>query len=371
MSTVAAELKKTPLNAAHRALNAKMVDFGGWDMPVQYPAGILAEHEAVRTKAGLFDVSHMGEIRVKGPGALALVEHLTPNAVSKLVIGQVHYTAFLYENGTFVDDLLVYREGEQEFLLVVNAGNSDKDFAWVQQHAKGYDCTVVNESPATGQIALQGPLSVSILQPLTKTALEPIGYYFFTHGEVAGIPCLISRTGYTGEDGFELYCAAGDAERLWNAVMAAGKPHGLLPAGLGCRNTLRLECKMALYGHEIDDTIHALEAGLAWIVKLDKGDFIGREALLAAKAAPAPRKLVGFKTLERRDIARDHMPVVQDGKPIGFVTSAAPSPTCGINLGLAYVPTERAKIGGRIQIEIRGRAVDAEIIPTPFYKRQK
>ena len=371
MSTVAAELKKTPLNAAHRALNAKMVDFGGWDMPVQYPAGILAEHEAVRTKAGLFDVSHMGEIRVKGPGALALVEHLTPNAVSKLVIGQVHYTAFLYENGTFVDDLLVYREGEQEFLLVVNAGNSDKDFAWVQQHAKGYDCTVVNESPATGQIALQGPLSVSILQPLTKTALEPIGYYFFTHGEVAGIPCLISRTGYTGEDGFELYCAARDAERLWNAVMAAGKPHGLLPAGLGCRNTLRLECKMALYGHEIDDTIHALEAGLAWIVKLDKGDFIGREALLAAKAAPAPRKLVGFKTLERRDIARDHMPVVQDGKPIGFVTSAAPSPTCGINLGLAYVPTERAKIGGRIQIEIRGRAVDAEIIPTPFYKRQK
>ena len=347
MSTTASELMKTPLNAAHRALNAKMVDFGGWDMPVQYPGGIIAEHEAVRTKAGLFDVSHMGEIRVKGPGALALVEHLTPNDVAKLAIGQIHYTAFLYENGTFVDDLLVYREGEQEFLLVVN------------------------ESPATGQIALQGPLSLSILQPLTKTALEPIGYYFFTHGEVAGIKCLISRTGYTGEDGFELYCAAGDTERLWNAVMAAGKPQGLMPAGLGCRNTLRLECKMALYGHEIDDTIHALEAGLGWIVKLDKGDFIGRQALLAAKAAPAPRKLVGFKTLEKRDIARDHMPVVKDGKQIGFVTSAAPSPTCGINLGLAYVPTELAKTGGRIQIEIRGSAVDAEIIPTPFYKRTK
>ncbi len=371
MSIAAAELKKTPLNAAHRALNAKMVDFGGWDMPVQYPSGIIAEHEAVRTKAGLFDVSHMGEIRVKGPGALALVEHLTPNAVSKLEIGQVHYTAFLYENGTFVDDLLVYREGEQEFLLVVNASNSDKDFAWVQQHAKGFDCAVVNESDATGQIALQGPLAESILQPLTRTPLAPIGYYFFTHGEVAGIRCLISRTGYTGEDGFELYCAAGDTERLWNAVMAAGRPQGLMPAGLGCRNTLRLECKMALYGHEIDDTTNALEAGLAWIVKLDKGDFIGRAALLAVKAAPAPRKLVGFRTLEKRDIARDHMPVVRDGKPIGYVTSAAPSPTCGFNLGLAYVPTDLAKVGGRIQVEIRGRAVDAEIIPTPFYKRQK
>jgi len=371
MSTAASELMKTPLNAAHRALNAKMVDFGGWDMPVQYPAGIIAEHEAVRTKAGLFDVSHMGEIRVKGPGALALVEHLTPNAVSKLAIGQVHYTAFLYENGTFVDDLLVYREGEQEFLLVVNAGNSDKDFAWVQQHAAGYDCTVVNESPITGQIALQGPLSESILQPLTQTDLGAIGYYYFAHGEVAGLKCLISRTGYTGEDGFEIYCPAEHTEAIWNAVMAAGTPKGLLPAGLGCRNTLRMECKMALYGHEIDDTIHALEAGLGWIVKLDKGDFIGREALLAAKAAPAPRKLVGFKTLEKRDIARDHMSVVQGGQKIGFVTSAAPSPTCGVNLGLAYVPTELAKVGGILQIEIRGRAVNAEIIPTPFYKRAK
>lgn len=365
------DLLKTPLNAAHRALQAKMVDFGGWDMPVQYPAGILAEHQAVRTQAGLFDVSHMGEIRVKGSGALALIEHLTPNAVSRLAIGQVHYTAFLYENGTFVDDLLVYREGDEEFLLVVNAGNSDKDFAWVQRHAPGYDCTVVNESAATGQIALQGPKALEILQPLTATPLAPIGYYWFTHGQVAGIPCLISRTGYTGEDGFELYCAAGDAERLWNAVMAAGAPQGLLPAGLGCRNTLRLECKMALYGHEIDDSIHALEAGLGWIVKLDKGDFIGREALVAAKAQPATRKLVGFKTLEKRDIARDHMPVLRDGVQVGFVTSAAPSPTCGINLGLAYVPPEMATVGGRIQIEIRGRAVDAEVIPTPFYKRSK
>lgn len=365
------ELRKTPLNAAHRALGAKMVDFGGWDMPVQYPAGILAEHEAVRTRAGLFDVSHMGEVRVKGPGALALVEHLTPNAVSKLSLGQVHYTAFLYENGTFVDDLLVYREGPEEFLLVVNAGNCEKDVAWVRQHAPGFDCTVTDESPATAQIALQGPLALEILQPLTATELAPIGYYWFAHGQVAGVPCLISRTGYTGEDGFELYCAAADAERLWNAVLAAGTPKGLLPAGLGCRNTLRLECKMALYGHEIDDTIHALEAGLGWIVKLDKGPFIGREALVAAKAAPATRKLVGFRTLEKRDIARDHMPVVKDGTQVGFVTSAAPSPTCGFNLGLAYVPVDQAAVGTRIQIEIRGRAVDADIIPTPFYRRAK
>ena len=365
------ELRKTPLNAAHRALGAKMVDFGGWDMPVQYPAGILAEHEAVRTRAGLFDVSHMGEIRVKGPGALALVEHLTPNAVSRLALGQVHYTAFLQEDGTFVDDLLVYREGPEEFLLVVNAGNCEKDAAWVRQHAPGFDCTVTDESAATAQIALQGPLALDILQPLTATALAPIGYYWFTHGEVAGVPCLISRTGYTGEDGFEIYCAADGAERLWNAVLEAGRPQGLLPAGLGCRNTLRLECKMALYGHEIDDHIHALEAGLGWIVKLDKGPFIGREALVAAKAAPATRKLVGFRTLEKRDIARDHMPVVKDGAQVGFVTSAAPSPTCGFNLGLAFVPVDQSALGSRIQIEIRGRAVDAEVISTPFYRRAK
>ncbi|HEU4952032.1 MAG TPA: glycine cleavage system aminomethyltransferase GcvT [Holophagaceae bacterium] len=365
-----ADLQKTPLNAAHRALGAKMVDFGGWDMPVQYPSGILVEHEAVRTKAGLFDVSHMGEFRVKGPDALRFLDWLTPNAVAKLADGQIHYTGFLTERGTFVDDLLIYRVSATEFLLVVNAGNIDKDFAWVTEKAKGFDVTVTDESGATGQIALQGPKAEAILQGITGTKLGDLAYYWFTQGEVAGIPCLISRTGYTGEDGFELYCAAGDTERLWNAVLAAGKDQGLIPAGLGCRNTLRLESKMALYGHEIDDTIHALEAGLGWIVKLDKGDFLGREALQKAKAEGLTRKLVGFRTLEKRDIARDGMKVVKEGREVGFVTSGAPSPTCGFNLGLALVPAVDAAVGNRIQIEIRGKAVDAEIIPTPFYKRK-
>ena len=366
-----AELKKTPLNAAHRGHQAKMVDFGGWDMPVQYPSGILAEHEAVRTKAGLFDVSHMGELRVKGKDALAYLQKLTPNDVAKLVKGQVHYTAFLYENGTFVDDLLVYKESEDEYLLVVNAGNIDKDFQWALDHAAGFDVAVTNESDRTGQVALQGPLSEKILQPITDVALGEIGYYFFAHGHVAGIPCLVSRTGYTGEDGFEIYCAAEVVEKIWKAVLEAGAPQGRIPAGLGARNTLRMECKMALYGHEIDDQIHALEAGLGWIVKFDKGDFIGRDALLKAKESGSPRKLVGFRTFEKRDIARDGMPVVKEGQPVGFVTSGAPSPTVGQNLGLAYVPAADAKVGNRIQVDIRGRAVDAEIVPTPFYKRSK
>ena len=365
-----ADLKKTPLNAAHRALGAKMVDFGGWDMPVQYAAGIIAEHQAVRTQAGLFDVSHMGELRVKGPDALRFLDWLTPNAVTKLEVGQIHYTGFLTERGTFVDDLLIYREAADEFLLVVNAGNIDKDFAWVKEKAAGFDVAVTDQSDATGQIALQGPAAESILQPLTETALGGIGYYWYARGKVAGIRCLISRTGYTGEDGFELYCAADDTERLWTAVLAAGADKGLIPAGLGCRNTLRLESKMALYGHEISDEIHALEAGLGWTVKFDKGDFLGREALQQAKEAGLPRRLVGFRTLEKRDIARDGMPVVKDGAQVGFVTSGAPSPTLGQNIGLALVPTVDAKVGTRIFIEIRGKAAEAEVIPTPFYKRK-
>jgi aminomethyltransferase len=365
------ELKKTPLNAAHRALNAKMVDFGGWDMPVQYPAGILVEHAAVREQAGLFDVSHMGELRVQGKDALAYLQKLTPNDVSKLKVGQCHYSAFLYENGTFVDDLLIYKEAEDHYLIVVNAGNIDKDFAWAKRHAAGFDVSVTNESDDTGQIALQGPKAEGMLQPLTDTRLSDMAYYHFAHGHVKGIACLISRTGYTGEDGFELYCAAKDAEKLWKLLLEAGTPMGLLPAGLGCRNTLRLECKMALYGHEIDDHIHALDAGLGWIVKFDKGDFIGRDALLKAKEQGLTRKLVGFKTTEKRDIARDGMAVMRNGEKVGFVTSGAPCPTVGQNIGLAYVPVANAKLGETIQIEIRGRIVDAHIIPTPFYKRDK
>ena len=364
------DLKKTPLNAAHRALGAKMVDFGGWDMPVQYPAGIMAEHQAVRTQAGLFDVSHMGEIRVQGPDALRFLDWLTPNAVSKLVDGQIHYTGFLTERGTFVDDLLIYRETGDDFLLVVNAGNIDKDFEWVKAKSEGFDVKVTNESDATGQVALQGPNAETILKGITDLDLAGIAYYFFARGKVAGFPCLVSRTGYTGEDGFEIYCQASDAEAIWNAVLAAGHDHGLVPAGLGCRNTLRLESKMALYGHEISDDIHALEAGLGWIVKLEKGEFLGRQALQSAKDAGLSRRLVGFRMHEKRDIARDGMAVVKDGSQVGFVTSGAPSPTLGQNIGLALVPTGDAKVGTRILIEIRGRAAEAEVVPTPFYKRK-
>jgi aminomethyltransferase len=365
------ELKKTPLNAVHRALGAKMVDFGGWDMPVQYPAGIIAEHLAVRNQVGLFDVSHMGEIRVKGPQAMAFLDWLTPNAVTKLAIGQIHYTGLLYENGTFVDDLLLHKISDTEWLLVVNASNVDKDFAWVKQQSGKWDVEVTNESDATGQIALQGPNSLASLQPLVDIDLAQIKYYWFAFGKFQGLPVMFARTGYTGEDGFEIYCPAAKTESVWNAVVESGKAHGLVPTGLGCRNTLRLEAKMALYGHEIDDTINALEADLGWIVKLQKGDFIGREALQKVKDAGLSRKLVGFKMTEKRDIARDGMPVLIDGVKAGHVTSGAPSTTCGVNLGLCYVPLSHAEIGTAIQIEIRGKACAAVVAPTPFYKRSK
>ena len=365
------DLKKTPLNAAHRALGAKMVDFGGWDMPVQYPSGIISEHLAVRTKVGMFDVSHMGEIRVTGPGAMAFLDWLTPNAVTRLALGQIHYTAFLYENGTFVDDLLLHKISDEEFLLVVNASNVDKDYAWVVEHASGWDVTVVNESDATGQVALQGPLSLAVLQPLVDIDLAQIKYYWFAFGKFQGLPVMFARTGYTGEDGFEVYCPAEKTEWVWNTIMAAGQPHGLVATGLGCRNTLRLEAKMALYGHEIDDTTNALEADLGWIIKLQKGDFLGRAALAAVKEAGLTRKLVGFRMQEKRDIARDHMPVLIDGQPAGYVTSGSPSTTCGVNLGLCYVPLSHAELGSRIFIDIRGKACPAEVVATPFYKRSK
>ena len=365
------DLKKTPLNAAHRALGAKMVDFGGWDMPVQYPQGIIAEHQAVRTRVGLFDVSHMGEIRVKGPQALAFLDWLTPNAVTRLANGQIHYTAFLYENGTFVDDLLLHKLSDDEFLLVVNASNVDKDFAWVTGHTAGWDVTVTNESEATASIALQGPLSLAALQPLVDIDLAQIKYYWFAFGHFQGLPVMLARTGYTGEDGYEIYCPAAKAEGVWDAVMASGQPLGLVPTGLGCRNTLRLEAKMALYGHEIDDTTNALEADLGWIIKLQKGDFLGREALAKVREQGLARKLVGFRMLEKRDIARDHMDVLIDGRKAGYVTSGSPSTTCGVNLGCCYVPLSHAEPGSRIEIEIRGRACPAEVVPTPFYKRAK
>lgn len=365
-------LKKTPLNLVHRNLGAKMVDFGGWDMPVQYPSGIIAEHIAVRTKVGLFDVSHMGEIRVKGPKAMAFLDWLTPNAVTKLAHGQIHYTAFLYENGTFVDDLLLHKINDNEFLLVVNASNVDKDFSWVQQHAAKWDgVTVTNESDETGQVALQGPLSINVLQPLVNIDLNQIKYYWFAFGELRGIPVMIARTGYTGEDGYEVYCSIDQTEKIWNMIMESGKEHDLTPTGLGCRNTLRLEAKMALYGHEIDDTVNALEADLGWIVKLQKGNFIGKDTLAKVKENGITRKLVGFNMVNKRDIARDHMDVLIDNEKVGYVTSAAPSTTCGVNLGLCYVPLSHADIGSTIYINIRGKACEAKVIATPFYKRLK
>lgn len=365
------DLKKTPLNAVHRALGAKMVDFGGWDMPVQYPTGIIAEHHIVRQKVGMFDVSHMGEIRVKGPQAMAFLDWLTPNAVTKLGLGQIHYTGFLMENGAFVDDLLLHKISDTEFLLVVNASNVDKDFAWVSQHAAKWDVVVTNESDDTAQVALQGPRSIDVLQPLVDIDLSQIKYYWFAFGNFKGLPVMIARTGYTGEDGFEVYCPNAKAEWVWNELMEAGKPFEIAATGLGCRNLLRLEAKMALYGHEIDDQITALEADLGWIVKLQKGDFLGRETLLKQKEEGVARILVGFKMAEKKDIARDGFAVLVNGEKAGVVTSAAPCPTVGQNIGLALVPFALKEIGSKLEIEIRGKACVAEVVPTPFYKRAK
>ncbi|MCL1893883.1 MAG: glycine cleavage system aminomethyltransferase GcvT [Holophagaceae bacterium] len=366
-----AQLKTTPLNTIHRSLGAKMVDFGGWDMPVQYPSGIISEHNTVRQKVGLFDVSHMGEIRVKGKQALAFLDWLTPNSVTKLNINQIHYSGLLTEKGTFVDDFLLHKISDEDFLLVVNASNIEKDFDWIKKHAQQWDVEIINESDTTGQVALQGPRSLDVLQTLVDIDLSQIKYYWFAFGNFKGMPTMIARTGYTGEDGFEVYCPSEKTEWVWNEIMESGKSHELIPTGLGCRNTLRLEAKMALYGHEINDEITALEADMGWIVKLQKGDFLGREALQKQKDDGVTRILVGFKMAEKRDIARDHMPVVEDGKQIGFVTSGAPSATLGFNLGLALVPTRLKEVGTMINIEIRGRACPAEVIPTPFYKRVK
>jgi len=365
------ELKKTPLNAVHRALGAKMVDFGGWDMPVQYPTGIIAEHNNVRQKVGLFDVSHMGEIRVRGKKAMAFLDWLTPNAVQKLGIGQIHYTGLLTESGAFVDDLLLHKIGDEDFLLVVNASNIQKDFDWIKKHIEKWDAKIIDESDSTAQVALQGPNSLEVLQPLVDIDLSQIKYYWFAFGKFKELPVMIARTGYTGEDGFEVYCPPDKAEWAWNLIIESGKPHGLIPTGLGCRNTLRLEAKMALYGHEINDEITALEADMAWIVKLQKGDFLGREALQKQKDAGVGRILVGFKMQEKRDIARDGMPVLSDGAQVGFVTSGAPSATLGFNLGLAIVPSRLKDVGTPIAIEIRGKSCPAEVVPTPFYKRAK
>ena len=364
------ELKKTPLNAVHRALGGKMVDFGGWDMPVQYPAGVIEEHMATRTRIGLFDVSHMGEFWVEGPDAIAFVNRLTTNDVTKLIDGQAHYSAFTNENGGVVDDLLVYRFGPERLLLVVNAATTDKDWTWITSHKGNDEVVLTNASADYCQIAIQGPKAIGILQKLSDTQLEPIKYYHFTTGKVDGVESIISRTGYTGEDGFEVYAASEHAEQLWTRMLGTGKEEGILPCGLAARNTLRLESAMSLYGHELDDEISTLEANLGWITKLDKGDFTGREAIADLKNSGLKRKLVGFE-MKEPGIARDGFDVYINGAKAGVVTSGSPAPFLKKNIGLAFVPTEFANVGQQITIDVRGKKLLAEIVPTPFYKRPK
>ena len=364
----ASALRTTALNAVHRALGAKMVDFGGWDMPVQY-SGIIDEHQAVRTGVGVFDVSHMGEIEVRGAEAAGLVDFVTTNSVAKLKTGQAHYSGLLYETGGFVDDILVHKVADDHYFLCVNASNQEKDFAHIRSHNR-FDAAVEFTSERYSQLAIQGPKAGATLQKLTAADLGAIKYYWFADGTVAGTEARIAHTGYTGEEGFEIYVAPGESERIWNEVMAAGREFGIKPCGLGARNTLRLEAKMALYGHEIDASITPLEADLGWIVKLDKGEFVGREPLLRQKQSGVARRLVGFE-MRGRGIGRDGYEVYLDGAAAGWVTSGSPSPTLNKNIGLCYLPTAQARPGVAIQVMIRNQPVDAVTVETPFYKRAK
>jgi aminomethyltransferase len=345
-----------------------MVDFGGWDMPVQY-SGIIDEHNAVRHSVGVFDVSHMGEIEIRGPEAAQLTDYVTTNAVHKLKLGQAHYSGLLYEHGGFVDDILVHKVSDDHYFLCVNASNQDKDFAHIVAQNR-FDAVVENHGEHYAQIAIQGPKARPTLQKLTAVDLGGIKYYWFTDGEVSGTPARIAHTGYTGEDGFEIYVPPSEAVRMWNLVMEAGAEFGIKPCGLGARNTLRLEAKMALYGHEIDASISPLEADLGWIVKLDKGDFVGRDALLRQKQSGLRRKLIGFE-MRGRGIGRDGYEVFLNGAAGGWVTSGGPSPTLNKNIGLCYLPAEQSVPGTNIQIMIRNQPVDAVTVETPFYKRAK
>lgn len=377
-----ATLKKTPLNALHRELGGKMVDFGGWDMPVQYKAGVIEEHNATRTRAGLFDVSHMGEIWVEGPDAISFVDSITSNDVTKLEDGQAHYSTLPNEKGGVVDDLLVYRFGPEKLLLVVNAGTTEKDWAWICRNLSGSDgvdsntfttdrVSLRNASAEYCQIAIQGPKATEILQRLTDTDLSAIKYYWFTTGTVDGVDGIISRTGYTGEDGFEFYASADKAEQLWNKMLETGEAEGITPCGLAARNTLRLEAGMSLYGHELSDDISPLEAGLGWITKLNKeSDFVGKDALQKQKADGISRKVVGFEMTEP-GIGRDGFDVYINGEKAGYVSSGSPAPFLKKNIGLAFVPVDFANPGQEIKIDIRGKQVAAKIVTTPFYKREK
>jgi aminomethyltransferase len=371
-------VRKTALNAVHRQMGAKMVEFNGWDMPVEYPAaigcGIINEHMAVRTGVGIFDVSHMGDIRLAGPQALGAVQHISMNDASRLAVGQAQYSALLYPEGTFVDDVIVHRLGEDEYLLVINAGTREKDFGWVRDNTRQFDCAVENLSDDLTQIAIQGPKAANLLQKLTDADLSAVKFYWVTRGTVCGLrDILIARTGYTAEDGFEIYVPADEttSARVWNEILSAGKEFGVVPCGLGARNTLRLEGKLPLYGHEISDTINVWEAGLDRFCKMEKPEFVGHAALEKAKAAGVKRTLVGLEMTER-GIARDGYKVLDGaGSEIGYVTSGSPAPFLKKNIALAYVPPEFAAVGSAVKVEIRGQEVGAVVVPTPFYKRPK
>ncbi len=358
------------MHAVHKESGAKMVPFGGWDMPVEY-SGLIAEHQAVRTAAGLFDVSHMGEFEVTGPGALAFLQRVTANDVAKLAVGQAQYSALPMPSGCPVDDVIVYRRGEERYLIVVNAANADKDWAWLRAQGPS-DCALDDQSEAYALLALQGPRAQAILQGLTPIDLGQVAFYQFAEGRVNGEEAIVARTGYTGEDGFELFVAPDAAPSLWRKLVEAGRPHGLLPAGLGARDTLRLEARMLLYGNDMDETTTLIESGLGWIVSSDpaKGDFNGRSVLLEQKAHGAPRKLVGFETTER-GIPRHGYPVYLGDEPSGAVTSGSFAPFLQKSIGLAYLPSARAAVGTELSVEIRGRRIGARVVKTPFYKRAR
>ncbi len=368
-------LRKTPLNEIHRRLGAKMVDFGGWDMPVEY-SGLIAEHTAVRTGVGVFDVSHMGDIQLRGPGSLAAVQHISMNDASKLQVGQAQYSAMLYPNGTFVDDVIVHKFSDNDWFIVINAGTREKDYGWIRENVGAmHSVHVSNFSDYYTQLAIQGPRAQETLGKLTSTDLSTIKNYWFTWGTVCGLHnTLIARTGYTGEDGFEIYIPShiATSERVWDEVMEAGKEFGILPCGLGARNTLRLEAAMALYGHEISDEINVFEAGLDRYAKFDKGDFIGRAALEAIRAEEGPkRKLVGLEMIDR-GIARDGYPVLSpEGKQIGTVASGSPAPFLKKNIALAHLPIEFTEPGTEVAVGIRNAPVRARVVATPFYRRPK
>lgn len=374
-------LRKTALNRVHRHLGAKMVDFGGWDMPVEYPTfrgrpgGLINEHMAVRTGVGLFDVSHMGDLRITGREALGAVQYAAMNDASTLVAGKAQYSALLYPEGTFVDDIIVHKIADDDYLIVINAGTREKDFNWARDAVRSFNCRVIDEGDRYTQLAIQGPQAQATLQKLTDFDLNSLKSYTFGFGTVCGLrDVMIARTGYTGEDGFEIYIPPdeGTSTRVWDAVLEAGREFGILPCGLGARNTLRLEAKLPLYGHEISDSINVFEAGLDRWCKLEKpSDFIGKAALQKIKGAPLQRKLFGLEMTER-GIGRDGYPVLDEGgKRIGEITSGSPAPFLKKNIALAYLPSEFAEVGTAVKVEIRGQGVAAKVVPTPFYKKPK